>query len=246
MSPHLSNYRIALVLLVLAMVVVPVPAHAQAQPLCVAIEATVENVFDSGGYLNGLVSEGDVITGMYIYDLTTPDTNSLVEVGDYWHTAAPFGITVSTARGLTFSTDQHRVNFLVEIINNYYELDNYLLRSYTNVYDVSAPSADPYANHISWQLDDPTQSALSSTALPTTPPVLADWQPIFGLEIASLDYGSGFSIRAQVTSATLCSDSDKKAQVCHKPGTPAARTLLVGRKALSAHLRHGDTQGTCP
>ena len=33
--------------------------------------------------------------------------------------------------------------------------------------------------------------------------------------------------------------------VCHKPGTPAEKTLDIDDNALAAHLRHGDTEGPC-
>ena len=39
-----------------------------------------------------------------------------------------------------------------------------------------------------------------------------------------------------------------KVVVCHiPPGNPDnARTITVGSPAVQAHLRHGDTLGTCP
>jgi hypothetical protein len=33
--------------------------------------------------------------------------------------------------------------------------------------------------------------------------------------------------------------------ICHKPGTPAQRTMTVPQSALQAHLNHGDTLGAC-
>lgn len=36
-------------------------------------------------------------------------------------------------------------------------------------------------------------------------------------------------------------DPNKKAQVCHK----GKKTLTIGKAAVPAHLRHGDTLGTC-
>ena len=34
--------------------------------------------------------------------------------------------------------------------------------------------------------------------------------------------------------------------VCHKPGTPAAHTIVpANQSVLQAHLRHGDTRGPC-
>jgi len=34
--------------------------------------------------------------------------------------------------------------------------------------------------------------------------------------------------------------------ICHKPGTPAEKTMEVDASALDAHLGHGDTEGACP
>jgi hypothetical protein len=33
--------------------------------------------------------------------------------------------------------------------------------------------------------------------------------------------------------------------ICHKPGTPAQKTLVIPFKALKGHLGHGDTKGPC-
>ncbi|MFQ5941081.1 MAG: hypothetical protein ACE5KA_05215 [Nitrososphaerales archaeon] len=33
--------------------------------------------------------------------------------------------------------------------------------------------------------------------------------------------------------------------VCHKPGTPAEKTLSIDASALDGHLGHGDVQGAC-
>lgn len=217
-------------------------AHAQTnQTICIDITAKVESVFDQSGVLAGVISEGDVITGRYVYDSTTADTNSLPTVGDYFHTTTPFGITLD-AGGFIFRTDPNNVNFLIEIVNDHGNppSDNYLLRSYNNIFDLGSSTN----NHISWQLDDPTLTALSSEALPTVPPVLADWQSVFGLTIES--FSDGFFIRSHVTAANLCSDtSPKKVAICHKPGTLAEHKLFVARSAVSAHLSHGDALGEC-
>ncbi len=37
----------------------------------------------------------------------------------------------------------------------------------------------------------------------------------------------------------------KKVTICHKPGAPDQRTLVIPIQALPAHLRHGDTVGPC-
>ncbi len=40
--------------------------------------------------------------------------------------------------------------------------------------------------------------------------------------------------------------SNRKVNVCHKPGEPAENTLCISENAVPAHLGHGDVCGTCP
>jgi hypothetical protein len=40
-------------------------------------------------------------------------------------------------------------------------------------------------------------------------------------------------------------DGAEKVTICHKPGTPAEKTLEVASEAVPAHLRHGDYLGSC-
>ncbi len=229
-----SNLVVNLVaLLASSMLVVGATMEADAEPISIAITAEVAYVDDPGGFLGGAITVGDVITGTYRYESTTPDTNPLPTVGDYWHTSAPFGITL-IAGGLVFRTDPNDVSFIVEIVNDYLGRDNYLLRSYSNVFDISVPSET--SNHISWQLDDPTQTALSTEALPTVPPVLADWQSIFGITIESRnDYSAfydDFFIRAHVTSAELIeADTDGDGvpdNVDQCPNSDLSATVIIG------------------
>ena len=73
--------------------------------------------------------------------------------------------------------------------------DGYLLRSYNNL----PLSNDTSVDEISWQLNDPSASVFSSDALPTTAPVLEDWQSIYGLRLHG-ERGE-YIIDATVTSA---------------------------------------------
>lgn len=41
-------------------------------------------------------------------------------------------------------------------------------------------------------------------------------------------------------------DDGGKITICHKPGTPAEKTLSVGASAWGGHSGHGDTMGACP
>jgi hypothetical protein len=172
------------------------PPSASCAQIKIEIRGTVSLVDDPDNLLNNAVAVGDVITGSYSYDSSAVDSNPLPEVGDYHYYSAPNGIRL-TVDGLTFATDPANVNYLLELVDNYENSDNYVVISYNNLFSVSATGTF-VMNTIDWQLDDPTQTALSSTALPTTPPVLADWQSIFGLSISS-DGDNHFLIRANVT-----------------------------------------------
>jgi hypothetical protein len=167
--------------------------------ITINITAEVADIDDPDNMLGGAVEVGDTIKGSYTYDSTTPDSNPSSTVGDYNHSRSPNGIKLNVGEFL-FRTAPNNVVFVVEIVNDHGDpaSDNYLLRSYNNISD------GPPVTHISWQLDDPTSTALSSTDLPTVPPVLTDWQSIFGLTIEGEDpeAGSGYFIRAHVTSAT--------------------------------------------
>jgi hypothetical protein len=159
---------------IVTMIVFCLAFHASsvfAFPISIDITATVRYVTDSSNVLDGAITAGDLITGTYTYGSTTVDSQPLVDtVGDYWHDTSPYGISLHVG-GFVFQTDPDNVDFLVEMVHDHYTgSDHYLLRSYNNL-----PLSDELlVDHISWQLDDPTQTALSSDALPTVPPVLED------------------------------------------------------------------------
>jgi hypothetical protein len=201
MDKHFVEKIVTIIVLCLAF-------HASsgfAFPISIDITATVVSVRDDENVFDGAINIGDLITGTYLYESTTVDSNPLDTVGDYWHDTSPYGITLNTG-GFVFQTDPDNVAFLVEMVHDHYTgKDHYLLRSYSNV----PLSDDVVVFHISWQLDDPTQTALSSEALPTVPPVLGDWESIFGLKIMGGfpdpygGYPDDFIIKADVSSAVL-------------------------------------------
>jgi len=174
------------------------PRSASCAQMTIEIQATVSLVEDADNLLNNAVHPGDIITGMYNYNSFAVDSNPLPQVGDYHYYTASNGIRLNV-NGLAFATEPRNVDFLLEVVNNYENLDNYVVISYNNFFSVSA-RGDFVQNIIDWQLDDPTQTALSSTRLPRTPPVLSDWESIFGLTISSTGEDF-FLIRANVTSA---------------------------------------------
>jgi hypothetical protein len=163
------------------------------------LTAIISTVDDGYNLLGGSIEAGDTITGTYIYDSTVEDTNALPTVGDYRHSSSPYGIFLEI-NDIEFETDLSDVDFLVEIVNDHGTptRDNYLLRSYNN----EDMTVDVAVDHISWQLDDATATAISSIELTTSPPVLADWTSNFGLTITGYSISQSsqtFMIRGHVS-----------------------------------------------
>jgi hypothetical protein len=178
---------------------VPLPS-ADAALITIDITATVDSVTDDGpgdGWLDGLISPGSIITGSYTYESSTADSNPSSTVGHYWHYATPAGISLSVS-GLDFTTDPANVQFLVGVVNDGTSgglHDSYWIYSYNNLSLSNGPSVDA----VIWALEDPTASALSTDALPTSPPVLDDWQSVLGLRLEGEK--GGYFVDATVTSA---------------------------------------------
>ena len=195
-------------------------ASAQATDITIQFIAEVAYVEDFGNILGGAIQVGDEIHGTYTYDLTTPDSNPLPTVGDYWHNTSPYGITVK-AGGFVFKTDPDNVDFGIEIVNDHGipPGDAYALGSYNNL----PLSNGAFVELIHWQLDDPTGTAVSSEALPAAPLDLDAWQSIFGLSIRGcaesnphgVCYWPYLFLGAHVTSVTLVSH----AEIDIKPGS---------------------------
>jgi len=173
-------------------------SNAKAELVTIAIEATVNYVSDSGNYLEGKITNGSIITGSYTYESTTADSSSEDPiVGDYWHYGLPCGASL-TVGGFEFKTNPADVQFLVEIINDSTSgglHDTYLWRSYSDL-----PLSNGTAVYeTSWQLRYSNAAIFSSDALPTTAPVLSQWQT----NELRLEGDRTFLIRAEVTNAAL-------------------------------------------
>jgi hypothetical protein len=149
----------------------------RAEPITIRIRGHVTDVLDMGGVLDGSVTPGTPFTGRYTFDPATTDSNPDPTVGDYSHNAPPAGFRVE-AGSYVFETDPGNVNVLIEVVNR--GTDNFLVRSYNNLRVGPNLIVEPF----DWQLDDPSGTALASDALPTTPPLLSQWQSIFGVSIA--------------------------------------------------------------
>ncbi|MFZ0034907.1 MAG: PEP-CTERM sorting domain-containing protein [Sedimentisphaerales bacterium] len=182
-------------LLFMAAVLLAGAPLAKGYPVTIYIEAVVDTVEDSGNYLEGQINAGDIITGYYTYESTTPDSSPLDPVvGHYYHYSPPSGTSL-TVSNFEFKTDPANVDFLVGIVNNNTSgQDIYWIDSYNNLDLSNGTSVDS----ITWQLNDPTGTVFSSDALPTTAPVLEDWQ---SNHLRVHGERGGYFINAHVTSA---------------------------------------------
>jgi hypothetical protein len=178
--------------------------------ITIKIEAVVDDIVEAGGYLNGRIKVGDLITGTFTYDTDTPDSSPYSDIGRYDHYAYPCGISLSVG-GLDFMTDfapGFSEYFTVWIRNDSsgFDVDGISVRSYKNL-----PLADGTGvGRIEWILQDPSRTAISSTDLPTTAPVLHDWPTNFlqfGAGLGSSRDGGelpiGFGVMGHVSSAVV-------------------------------------------
>ena len=142
------------------------------------------------------ISVGTPFVGTYTFNVGAGNQGSIPQVGDYMFRSAPSGVVVVMGSHV-FRTNPNNVMFLIETVNDYSGFDNYLFRSYNNL-----PVDGAGIGTIGLQLDDPTQTALSSIDLSATPPVLSQWQQGTGFQITGIDFS--FFIQGEVTAIAVC------------------------------------------
>ena len=145
--------------------------HSKAELITIGLEAVVTEVDDLSNWLEGSIQVDDIITGYYSYESTVLDTNPDDNIGEYVYNTQPYGIFLESGV-FEFGTDLSNVNFKISILNNDQGRDRYLIVSYNNL----PLSGGTNINGISWQLDDYSENALSSTDLPVSEPVLSNWE----------------------------------------------------------------------
>ncbi len=166
----------------------------EATLITIEIQAVVDSVSDERNYLEGNIKVGDIITGFYSYDSSTPDRNPSPAVGHYWHYDTPAGISLSVG-GFNFQSDSGNVQFLIGVGNDGPSgNDVYWLTSYENL----ALANGTLVDSIGWQLEDDTGRALWSDVLLLTAPPLGDWQ---SNHLRLHGQRGGYIIDAHVTSA---------------------------------------------
>ncbi len=138
----------------------------------IRIFAKVFDVYDIANLLGGSIQINDVITGKYVYDSGTLDTNPDPIQGDYPHSSSSFGIKIY-AGGFVFQTNPNDVDFIISIRNNYSTppSDYYGLASGKNI----QLSNGMLVNLIWWMTADPSGLSFSSDALPTFALDMNNW-----------------------------------------------------------------------
>jgi hypothetical protein len=171
----------------------------QAAPITIQITGNVTSA--SGSALPSTIYQGVTFTGTYTYDSSVAPTIDYLE---YYHYVqnAPYGIDLLMS-GYEFNTvPGHVGQFDVRVMNDSPSLnlwDYYEVESYQTISDPSIG----FAVDLRWVLGDIKHTALDSTALPVTAPVLATWG-YNTLRISGSDTsGHTVSIYGTVTQAVL-------------------------------------------
>ena len=170
-----KSFKSVYLLIGIGIGIITLPASGEIKKF--AFQGTISNVEDQNLVLDGSIESGQTFEGFYIFDTSTPDSNGDSTVGDYNHTDNEFVLVVKVG-DFVFRTNPKNVDFLIEVVNRP-NRDNYLLLSYNNV--CSKPIQ---IDHISWQLDDPSATAISDANLLIFPPDLNAWQSDVGLTIS--------------------------------------------------------------
>lgn len=157
-------------------------------------EGTISMVDDLGFMLDGSITNGASFEGFYTFDSTTTSSNPDPTVGDYRFTESTFGVVLKVGN-YVFRTNPRHVDFLIEVVNRPGD-DAYVIRSYNNV--CSQPLL---VEHIAWQLNDPTGTAVTNASLPLTPPTLSSWPSQFGFDVSGGGF-LGYLLRGTVNSVS--------------------------------------------
>ncbi|MES2661039.1 MAG: hypothetical protein V4689_20615 [Verrucomicrobiota bacterium] len=147
----------------------PLCAPLFAKQITVSFEAKVDSLNDPKGIFTGRVGLGGVITGKFTYTTGAADENDWTQVGDYYFSSVPNGMSVN-AGNILVST-KPAGDMLIEISDNGNDIDYFAVNSNENF--TTHPSLE--VSTIAFNLIDHSLKAISSDALPTALPSLSDY-----------------------------------------------------------------------
>jgi len=206
------------------------PLHAET--ITINISATVDWVDDTGNALDGQMNVGDVITGTYTYDNTTPDVEPLLMYGIYPHATGTGEMSIA-ANGLTLKTDPNPTEspFSMEIYDDFTDI-------YRVVSHINLPlSTGARLDFMAIDLYDPTGQTNSSDALPVTAPDLSlyDFSDLHGYGVSA--DGTPFNFVAKIGSLSIEPIEPPKVQVI----SPADGSHFVERQKFNMVVFLPDT-----
>jgi len=172
---------------------------AQAVPITIQITGNITSA--SGVSLPSTIHAGSTFTGTYTYDSAALDSDTNPQRGKYLHNS-PYGISLSVG-GYEFKTAPNHVGqFEMRIIND--QVDNGVHDYYTvfSHENVAVPSSGFTMESIRWDLWDSSHTALSSSNLSVTAPVLSAWDHnVLAIDIFD-SFGYGIGIKGTVMQVT--------------------------------------------
>jgi len=199
--------------------------------ITIKIVGKITEVDDPNNLLGGAIQVNDKITGKYIYESGQPDLYPDDPIyGEYQYTSSTFGMELNTG-GFEFRTNPSNVQFGFGIYND----EPYLHDEYIVVSEENLPLSNGLiVDDFWWILVDPTCTALTSDALPTTAPVLSDWEynqiGMIGFHPTS---GNPFVFSATITKATK-----SRARDVHSGMQPILTWLFEHFANMFPILRH--------
>ena len=170
----------------------------------VEFTAEVTRVNETYGFLQGRINIGDTITGTYTYDTSAPDLDPDIANGRYEYYTPPSGIYIHVGE-FESKTDPYNTDFIIAIENDARLIsgtrDTFRLESRNNL----PLGDDVLCDVIYLHFEDYSGLALSSDALPSVAPVVADW-PLVQVQFLGYDPQNGrkaFYVKGDLTSALL-------------------------------------------
>ena len=190
----------------------------------IKISAKVYELSDQFNLLEGAIQIDDIITGKYVFDATTPDSDNDSSIGTYRQTSPSCYMQIKGG-GFVFKSDTSHLDYCLTMVNDMFlpEYDVYEVRSIMNL----ELSNGMIVNQIDWTLGDYNATALSSDSLPAGAPILEEWDSYNVLLLRGSDPSNPdktFEIKAHVTEATknarvslphLVSDATTPSMIMH-------------------------------
>jgi len=201
------------VVLLIGMSLLVVGQSAVAQTATFEITATVYDVMDPDGALNGGVNFGDQITGTYTIDLSAPDNDPGLEFAYYQLSAQP-----PTTPQQGFDLLLNNFSFKSDPANSWFMLDLYVMNSYSDQFGLGSWGNVPLSNGASvddiyLDLYDSTGTALTNTDLSAIAPDVSKFE-YHDIHMSGMSpFGQYYSITAKVNSivakdAVACTPKD--------------------------------------